>query len=155
MAISKEQKGILCWTLLHRCALVTTLYICSGLQTPFDSSAGIQLQLDATHSPLLTSLALPLLRWDTLHFLAMASPRPLPLPSSTSSSGQDPSQARGGGLQYENSFAFQPGIVWLLKLLGRRSFDRDGIDWNPSQAVILTSVVASVLSILQPVLLNR
>lgn len=154
MLLSKAQRGILRWTLLHRCAVLAILFLSNIAQLPFDSSARIQLQLDATSSPLFTSLALPFLKWDTLHFLGMASRRPLPLPSSASSSGQDPSQARGGGLQFEHSLAFQPGIMWLLRLLGSQSIGQD-YRWNPAQAVVLTSMLATVVGALQPVLLYR
>lgn len=155
MLLAADQKGILRWTLFHRLILIATLLFSSALQLPFDSSASIQLQLDATHYLPLTSLALPFLRWDTLHFLAMASPRPLPLPSSASSSGQHPYQARGGGLQFEKSLAFQPGIIWLLKILGNRFMSLEDLEWNPSQAVLLTSALATVLGALQPALLYR
>jgi phosphatidylinositol glycan class V len=155
MLLSKEKAGIIRWTLLHRCAVLAILLLSSIAQLPFDSSSRIQLQLDATSYPLFTSLALPFLKWDTLHFLGMASPRPLPLPYFASSSGQDPSQAGGGGLQFEHSLAFQPGMVWLLRLLGSQSINRDDLAWSPAQAILLTSLLATIVGALQPVLLYR
>jgi phosphatidylinositol glycan class V len=148
-----DQWGILRWTIIHRGLLIATLFFASALQSSFDSSAWLQLRLDATATPISSSLALPLLRWDTLHFIAMASPRPLPLPVSTSHAGHYPRQAKGGTIQAEQSLAFQPGIVWLLRMSGYR--DSNKMTWNPSQAVLLTSTLAAILSCVLPLMLFR
>ena len=150
--LSREQWSILRWTAVHRGLAVGVLFLAAAAQSPFDSSAWIQLRLDATFTPVSTLCALPFLRWDSLHFLAMASPRPLPLPFSTFSGGEQPRQARGGGTQYEQSLAFQPGIIWVLKLLGSRG---SAWEWSPSQAVLLTSALAAVVSAFLPLLLFR
>jgi phosphatidylinositol glycan class V len=153
LMLSDVQQKILYWTAIHRGLTIAVLFFSAIILSPFDSSPWIQLRLDATSSPLSTLFALPLLRWDSLHFLAMASPRSLPLPASISYAGQLPSQAGGGGIHLEQSLAFQPGIVWLLRLLGSRG--NDVMTWNPTQALYMTSLVATMLSILSPVLLYR
>lgn len=155
MLLSREEAAIVRWTILHRSALIALVLISACVQSPFDSSAWIQLQLDATQSPLSTLFALPLVRWDTLHFLASASPRPLPLPYSISHPEQNPRQAQGGGLQLESSLAFQPGIIWLLRILGCRSIKCSDVEWNPSQAVLLTSALSTIVGLVQPALLFR
>lgn len=83
-----------------------------------------------------------LIRWDSLHFLGLASPDALP---ATFSDGS-------GGYLSEPSLAFQPGLVWLLRgtgWLGR------GAVWNISSAISVTSALAVLASALAPVLLYQ
>ncbi|UZJ51144.1 hypothetical protein CBS101457_000464 [Exobasidium rhododendri] len=142
---------ILRWTAVHRGLTLALLIVAALLQSPFDSSAWLQLRLDASATPLATLFALPLLKWDALHFLAIASPRALPLPPPNLHVGQTPNEAGWGGVQSEQSFAFQPGIVWLLRIMGHQRGDR--LSWNPSQSILLTSTLATMMSILQPLML--
>lgn len=156
---------IVAWTIAHRVLALTTLVAASLLQPAhFDTSAQLLLSLDAT-SPSgrgrwLTRVASALTRWDTLHFLGVASPRPLPLPRGLVHDrgwhvADKQGTAAGGGLQHEHSLAWQPGIIWLLRLAGYRSLDGLLQSWSPVQAVLLVSLLATAVSCLLPVLLYR
>lgn len=154
------------WTALHRAACIALLVLAAHLQTPFDSSPTLQLQLDATpptSSPrILKRLASPFLRWDTLHFLGIASPRPLPASDVLHASTAYALQANrsASGLRLEHSLAFQPAILWMLRLAGYRplqafmwSAGGDAMTWDPAQAVLLVSILAAAVSSFSPALL--
>lgn len=162
-----DMKLILKWTIYHRLFVLSILLISSRFLQQFDSSASLQLTLDRDSRNSDSSLLRPLyafssLRWDILHFLGVASPRPLPLSDQIDPSkpihGQiwSPLKGFGGGLQYENSIAFQPGIIWLLRLAGYSfSFqsmfdDSEGERWNPIRSLWITSCFATIISIALP-----
>lgn len=154
--LTDECKDILAWTLLHRIAILILLNITSRLQLPFDTSTSLLVQLDSTALPYSSSLSLSFARWDTLHFLTQASPRPIPLARFDAISGLSPRSSAGGGLQYDFSFAFQPGIVWLLRYLGYRQwYSNEEESWSPSQAILLTSLLAIGLSSILPLMLYK
>ena len=144
--------SILKWTILHRLLAFFILQLSAQLIPRFDSSASLLL-LSASPSRWRPWLA-PLIRWDTLHFLGVASPEQLP-PSPTQASLHDAASAAAGGTAggylFEHSLAFQAGLPMIMRVaggIGTRS-------WSAEQAVIVTTVLAWICSILSPPLLYR
>ncbi|PWN20921.1 NAD(P)-binding protein [Microstroma glucosiphilum] len=128
-------------SITHRLLVLSSLLLLPYLIPPFDSSA--QLQLPTTNSiPTILRPVSNLVRWDSLHFLGLASPDALP---ATPSSGS-------GGYLSEQSLAFQPGLVWLLRGTGWLGGEAS---WNSSLAVYITSAMAVLASTLAPVLLYQ
>ncbi|KAK0546409.1 ER membrane glycoprotein subunit of the GPI transamidase complex-like protein [Tilletia horrida] len=74
-----------------------------------------------------------LVRWDSVHFLQIAHK----------------------GYNQEQLFAFQPGTPALLRLTGSGSFSSILEQWNASQAVLMTSILAAMASAASPWLLYR
>ena len=154
-----DVKDILKWTIFHRLSAMSILLIAAKYVQHFDSSAYLQLILDSKSRTsnsfnLKHQYAFSTLRWDILHFLGIASPRPLPLSDQLNLSMQQqfwsPLKGFGGGLQYENSIAFQPGIIWILRLAGFNM--KEGLkSWNPIQSLWITSSLAMIISIILPV----
>ncbi|PWN37208.1 uncharacterized protein FA14DRAFT_187335 [Meira miltonrushii] len=155
---------ILKWTISHRILAIVTLLLSAKFVQHFDSSASLQLILDkesrtSTSFGLLRHYAFSSLRWDVLHFLGVASPRPLPLSDQLDLSAPvqqqfwSPLKGFGGGLQYENSIAFQPGIIWLLRLTGYPSYttEEGPRSWDPIRSLWITSTLATIISITLPV----
>lgn len=126
------------FSIFHR-LLVLLLLLCLPLVLrPFDTSSQLQLLLNDGRTPSMpTRLLSNLIRWDSIHFLGLASPVGLP-----------DSDAQGG-YQWEHSLAFQPGIIWLLRLAGL-SF---GGRWSPTSSIAIVSLLSWVVSSLTPMLL--
>lgn len=172
LAVTKDASfEVVRLTMLHRIISVAMLLFCSGRQTLFDSSPFLMLQLDSGlqsktkdnvgpggNTSSLSRIAPALVRWDSLHFLGIASPRPLPLPDPSLVDISQLVRSGGGGLYAEHSLAFQPAIVWLLRLCGytwhtsERGANRV---WDPSQAIVITSLLATVASLALPILFYR
>lgn len=144
-AHKRALRAVFLWTTAHRLVSLALLVIFSVFQTPFDTSSRLLLDLDGHNFPARTqgiwSLAGPLLRWDTTHFLGIASPRSLP-PS-------EPRATAFAGLSAEHHFAFQSGIVTLLRFCGGLLSS----SWAPRQALLVTAVVSTLTSLLSPSLL--
>lgn len=152
MALDSTERCIVKWTVLHRIGCIVLLVASSQLLLPFDTSHVLQLRLDAPTQSLSSFLALPFLRWDTLHFLGIASPRSLPSPHSVLHASYG-LQDVAYGLSAEHSLAFQPGIIGLLRLAGYH--DTAGASWSPSQSLLLVSILSTVISCTLPFLLYR
>lgn len=162
-----DLQSILKWTVSHRILAIFTLLLSAKFVQHFDSSASLQLSLDkesrtSTSFVLLRQYAFSSLRWDVLHFLGIASPRPLPLSDQLDLSMPiqqqfwSPLKGFGGGLQYENSIAFQPGIIWILRLAGYpfsmlSKMKEEPRSWDPIRSLWITSTLATVVSIALPV----
>lgn len=134
-------------SLRHHLLVLTCLLLLPLVVNPFDSSAELQILLGSDPS-ILTRLASHLIRWDSLHFLGLASPTAMPRPpvaNPTNSQGQ-------GGYLYEHSLAFQPGIVYLLRVLGYASLDGQ---WSATSSILLTSGLAVTVSTLHSVMLYQ
>lgn len=129
--VSRPYGTLFMLSLCHRCLVLASLFALSTFTLPFDTSAHLQLDRhdgDADRS-FLRRLASALVRWDTVHFLGAASPP---------------------GIEWEHTLAFQPGLIWLLRLAG---YCNAAGQWNSTGAVILTSVTGTVTSCLAPPLL--
>lgn len=140
---SRPYTSLFLLSLLHRFLSLSLLCIIPSLIVqPFDSSA--QLLSPATSSSPASPWRLTdwLVRWDSIHFLGAASPEPLP------ASGDE---VGGGGYQWEQTLAFQPGLVWLLRLAGYSVQGR----WSLDAAVGWTTVLAVLSSSLCPLLLYQ
>ncbi|KDN49607.1 glycosyltransferase family 76 protein [Tilletiaria anomala UBC 951] len=135
---AKERLGrsILIFTLAHRLFAFVLLQLCGQLLPSFDASASILL---LSVSPSLKPWLVPLVRWDTLHFLGVASPKAL------SRFGQ----ALPGGYAYEHSLAFQPGLPVLMRQLGSSTHGT----WSLQQSIVMSTLLAWVCSCLSPWLL--
>lgn len=135
-------------SLLHRLLVLASLLLLPNLfLSPFDSSPELQLLLSPHASPALAWLS-ALVRWDSVHFLGMASPAALPGGVAGVGAGGPP-EATLGGYVWEHSLAFQPGLVWLLRLAGQLG----RTVWSPAQAIGFTSLLAVAASSLCPALL--
>lgn len=105
-------RNILFWTACHRVLVVGLLVASSSLQTSFDTSSSLlftlsgQIKYDNWETKADWTAA-SILRWDTVHFLGVASSKSLP-PSS-------PHPRPGSGLTAEHHFAFQPGIFLVMR----------------------------------------
>lgn len=157
-ALSKQHsKRILKLTIFHRIFSYILLLVSSNFQRHFDTSSTLQLLTSLpTSSPILNLLAIPLLRWDGLHFLGIASPIPLPIPPSTSS--ERISIPPSFGYSSEHSLAFQSGLEWILRFDGYVSSYLNGdqkVEWNAIHSVLLASLLAGLLSLLSPLLLYQ
>lgn len=133
------QSRLLRLSLYARIASVSLLVLSSHLQHAFDTShvlLSYSLDPDSQHglSAGRFQWALALLRWDTIYFVASASP--------------------AHGYQWEQTLAFQPGIVALLRALGYVTPSLDG-DWSPTSAILLCALLANVAALFSPVLLYR
>lgn len=120
---------------------VVALVVCAQLQQAFDTSHTLlAYSLDAHNQHgLLTggaNLLLAFVRWDTVYFVSLASPKS--------------TQEHVGGYHLEQSLAFQPGIVCLLRWTG---YVTPNAQWSPVSAILLTTLLANVATLLSPVLL--
>ena len=133
-------------SLLIRVGAVAALVLCFLLAQQFDSSAQLlALTLDPQNRHGLVAGPLSWLtafvRWDTVYFLSIANPDSigaLGLPK--------------GGYAFEQMHAFQPAVPLLLRAAGYVSPD---LEWSPTSAVILVTLLANVATLLAPVLLYR
>ncbi|CAO1636071.1 unnamed protein product [Sympodiomycopsis kandeliae] len=142
---NSNYRTIFLLSLTHRLLVLIALLILPNLITPFDASPHLQMMLDAGHGQsTATQFASHLIRWDSLHFLGLANPAAMPRPTST------PGGEGLGGYAYEHSLAFQPGIIWLLRLAG---YLKLGSTWSLTGAIFLTSAAAVLTSSLCCVLL--
>lgn len=141
----------------HRLLALSVLLVAGAAQSSFDAS-GEQLVLlpslahpgGALLQPLVAAagpLLVPLVRWDTLHYLGAASPRPLPTSSSAHLSWW------GSGYAYEHTLAFQPGLPALLRWAGRLGTSGEPETWQIEQSLVITTALAVLASALAPVLL--
>jgi GPI mannosyltransferase 2 len=159
-----DVKSILKWTTFHRLLSISILLLSAKYMQHFDSSASLQLILDKeSKNGLLRQYAFSTLRWDILHFLGVASPRPLPLSDQINpfipiqQQIWSPLKGSGGGLRYENSIAFQPGIIWILRLTGyplsmlQSTGQEKAESWNPIHSLCITSSLATFVSIVLPI----
>lgn len=137
---------ILTLSLLHRLFVFACLIVLPFLIAPFDSSADLQLLLGSDGS-IVNRIASHLIRWDSLHFLGLASPTAVP-----SSPGRTSKEDGLGGYVYEHSLAFQPGIIYVLRVAGYVS---SGSGWDIGMAVLLSSFAAAVVSSAHSVLLYQ
>ncbi len=141
--------SVLRWSVLHRAACFALLQISAQLLPHFDSSAYLLfLRKSSPRASSATAWLSPLIRWDTLHFLGVASPDPLP----PSPDGLAPASALGG-YEAEHTLAFQAGVPALLRWAGKVASSVTGQEWSIEQAVTLATAAALVCSILSPVLL--
>lgn len=158
LASSNHIKAILKLTILHRIFVYILLFISSQSQRNFDTSPSLQLLTSfSSSSPILNLLTLPLLRWDGLHFLGVASPIPLPIPPSTSSEHvQIPPSF---GYNSEHTLAWQSGLEWILRATGwigsSLEFNEGEWKWNSVQSILFTSLLAGILSLFSPLLLYQ
>lgn len=136
-------------SLVMRILSVTLLIATSHLQQAFDTSHELlsyTLDPHTSHSLSAGSFnwTLAFVRWDTIYFLASASPYHA---SSTGSVHQ-------GGYAWEQTLAFQPGIIGLLRLTGYLTPTMDG-SWSPTAAILVTMLLANVAAAASVVLLYR
>lgn len=140
------QTRLLRLSLWVRIASIAALILNAQLQRAFDTShelLSFALDPNAEHGLSAGNFRwlLAFVRWDTVYFLAAASP--------TAAEG-----LHVGGYRWEHMLAFQPGIVALLRLLGyvTPSLDRS---WSPTTAVLLATALANVAAVSAPLLLFR
>lgn len=107
---------------------VAALVVGAHLQQPFDTSHTLLAHSLGLHASSLWAFV----RWDTVYFLSLAEPH--------------------HGYAWEQSLAFQPGIVYLLRATGYITPSLDGA-WSATSALILTTLLANVATLLSPVLL--
>lgn len=132
--------GLFALSLLHRLLALLILFAIPLAVQPFDSSAQL-LSSPSNASP--WRLSNYLVRWDSLHFLGAASPEALPPVGDMASSD--------GGYQWENTLAFQPALVWLLRFAGNMGAG----GWNIDASVGWTTAFALLSSSLCPPLLYQ
>lgn len=133
------QSRLLKLSLLVRLLAIFLLLTSSAVQQAFDTSPNLlSYSLDPQSHHGLSSgpfkWLLFFVRWDTIYFLSSASP--------------------DLGYQWEQSLAFQPGIIALLRLTGYVTPSFDG-KWSPTAAVLGTTLLANIAATLAPVLLFR
>lgn len=146
--LAVDQTRLLKLSLVVRLASVALLVISSHLQQAFDTSHELlSFSLDPQTSHGLSAGSfkwlLAFVRWDTIYFVASASP------SSSTTVG-----VHEGGYATEQSLAFQPGIVELLRIAGYVTPSMDGA-WSPTAAILVTTVLANAASVASTVLLYR
>ena len=126
---------ILAASALWRIVCVCTLLVCTHLQTAFDTSAElVRLTLpQGAWDSAWDTWAVPFVRWDTVYFVALAHPE--------------------RGYVYENTLAFQPGIVFVLRRLGSIPALWGDTRWSATCAVVGGAFLANVATIVAPVLL--
>lgn len=138
---SKPHGPLFLLCLSHRLAILACLAMLPLVVQPFDTSAELlTVRSVSGDDTIWRRLASNLIRWDSIHFLGAASPSSLPAGS-----------AGAGGYRYESTLAFQPGLVWLLRLCGSQT----GLSWSWTQAVVVVSALAVLLSAATPPLLYR
>ncbi|ETS65225.1 hypothetical protein PaG_00294 [Moesziomyces aphidis] len=140
------QTRLLRLSLWVRIASVGALILNAQLQQAFDTSHELlAFALDPNGAHGLSTghfrWLLAFVRWDTVYFLAAASP--------TAAEG-----LHVGGYRWEHMLAFQPGIVALLRILGYVTPSLDG-SWSPTSAVLLAATLANVAAVVAPLLLFR
>lgn len=135
--LDRSEASLLRAAFVVRALTIIGLFLFHGLQQSFDTSS---LLLLAPHAALA-----PLVRWDTLYFLAAASPTALP------SLVQGDAEKLSGGYAYEQVLAFQPGLVALLRAAGYAWTD----GWSVNAAILGGTVAATLASIIAPLLLFR
>lgn len=143
--LAASQSRILKFSLLVRFLSITLLILTSSLQQSFDTSHELlsySLDAQTSHGLSLGSFnwLLTFVRWDTIYFLSSASP------STT--------RQHAGGYQWEQTLAFQPGIISILRITGYVTPSLDGM-WSPTAALLLTTVLANLATLVGPVLLFR
>ena len=136
---ARTQSRILQLSLAVRIAAVFALLCCASIQQAFDTSHELlsySLDPDTLHGlsagPFRWVRAF--VRWDTIYFLSAAAP--------------------SGGYVWEQTLAFQPGIVALLRVLGYVTPSLDG-SWSPTSALILATLAGNLAATVSPVLLYR
>ncbi|PWY99352.1 mannosyltransferase [Testicularia cyperi] len=145
--LRRARSQILRLSILVRLLSVSALIVTSYTQQAFDTSHELlsyTLDSKAQHG-LSVGLFRPLLafvRWDTIYFLSAASP----------SSGQEPDLPHAGGYHLEQTLAFQPGIVLLLRAAGFVTPSMDG-SWSPTSAILATALLANLATLIAPLLL--
>ncbi|CDS01042.1 related to GPI18-mannosyltransferase [Sporisorium scitamineum] len=140
------QARLLKLSLIVRLVSATLLVIASHLQQAFDTSHQLlSYSLDPSTAHGLSAGSfkwlLAFVRWDTIYFVASASPESV-------------ESVHGGGYAWEQSLAFQPGIVGLLRVTGYLTPSLDG-SWSPTSAILVTAVLANLAAAASPVLLYR
>lgn len=144
-SLAAAQSRILHLSLLIRLLSLFLLLLASHLQQPFDTSHQLlSFSLDPSTAHLLSSgpfhWLLSFVRWDTIHFLSSASPYNAP--------------QHIGGYRWEQTLAFQPEIIALLRVTGYVTPSMDG-SWSPTSAILLTTILANLATLVAPVLLFR
>ncbi|SPO31286.1 related to GPI18 - mannosyltransferase [Ustilago trichophora] len=140
------QSRILKLSLVVRILSIIFLIISSQLIQAFDTSHTLlSYSLDPSTSHSLSSGAfnwlLAFVRWDTIYFLSSAAPTSL-------------NTIHTGGYAWEQTLAFQPGIIAILRACGYVTPEMDG-RWSPTAAILLTTLLGNVLAVVSPVLLHR
>ncbi|KAF6767042.1 GPI mannosyltransferase 2 [Kalmanozyma brasiliensis GHG001] len=142
--VMAAQARLLRLSFLVRIALASLLILTAHLQQAFDTSHELlsySLDPATTHSlsagPFKWALAF--VRWDTIYFLAAASPS---------------TPVHRGGYAWEQTLAFQPGIIGLLRVCGYATPQLDGA-WSPTAAILVTALLANLAAAISPVLLYR
>ncbi len=125
--------------------MLVTLLVLASHQQAFDTSHELlsyALDPQTLHGLSAGSFrwALVLVRWDTVYFLAAAS--------------ASPSSIHAGGYNWEQTLAFQPGIIALLRACGYVTPSLDGT-WSPTSAILMATLLANLAAILSPLLLHR
>ncbi|SJX65610.1 related to GPI18-mannosyltransferase [Sporisorium reilianum f. sp. reilianum] len=143
--LAAVQAQLLKLSLLVRLVSVTLLIVASQLQQAFNTSHELlSYSLDPHTAHGLSAgpfkWALALVRWDTVYFVASASP--------------SVDSVHSGGYAWEQTLAFQPGIVALLRVAGYLTPSLSG-EWSPTSAILVTAVLANLAAALSPVLLHR
>ncbi|SPO30064.1 related to GPI18 - mannosyltransferase [Ustilago trichophora] len=144
--LSIAQSRILKLSLVVRFLSITLLILSSHLQQAFDTSHTLlSYSLDPLTSHGLSSGSfnwlLAFVRWDTIYFLSSAAPTSL-------------NTIHTGGYEWEQTLAFQPGIIALLRGSGFVTPEMDG-RWSPTTAVLFTTLFGNGLAVAGPVLLHR
>ncbi|CEH18157.1 Predicted Dolichyl-phosphate-mannose-protein mannosyltransferase [Ceraceosorus bombacis] len=122
----------------HRSLSVLLLILFGLLQHPFDASSCVP---QSTLATLFT-------RWDTTHYLTLASP---------DRRGAEGHSLNGsiGGYGWEHGIAFQPALPWMLRLAGSLPLVIPGQTWSAESAIAITSTLCALSSIACPLLLFR
>lgn len=142
--VMAAQARLLRLSFFVRIALVILLVVTAHLQQAFDTSHELlSYSLDPSTAHGLSTgpfkWVLSFIRWDTIYFLAAASPS---------------SPLHRGGYAWEQTLAFQPGIIGLLHLCGYVTPQLDGT-WSPTAAILVTTLLANLATLVGPVLLYR
>lgn len=143
--LAAAQSRLLRTSLLVRIVLVTLLILASHQQA-FDTSHELlsyALDPQTIHGLSAGSFkwVLAFVRWDTVYFLAAASP-------------SAPNSIHPGGYNWEQTLAFQPGIIALLRVSGYVTPSLD-VTWSPTSAILVATLLANLAAVFSPLLLYR
>ena len=120
-----------------RVVCVLLLLLGAQVQQAFDTSASLlpMTMAGRISEDVWNAWAAPFVRWDTLYFVAAASPE---------------------GYKYEQELAFQPGTTALLRILGYAPRIIDAAaPWSANAAVVLGAALANAATIVAPCFLCR
>lgn len=124
-------------SVLWRVVCVCALLVSAHMQPAFDTSAAlVRMTLPpGAGDAYWDAWAAPFVRWDAIYFVALAHPE--------------------RGYMYENTLAFQPGIVHVLRVFGYLPTFWGDLRWSSTYAVLGAACIANLLTCIAPVLLYR